>query len=387
MTNVLVVVLSAATAAIPAWKNAADALLDKHSQEAEVRELVAAPELTDAKYALIELKPTHVAFVARPEEVDFKTTVALKRMMRELDEDPYDDAIWGIVTGPTAADAMRIATSREPQTIHAALATTGISDDCTERFCCLSDAYPEGCWKVKGADGSISHHSSTGDVSHVFAEGWNTLDPDLIITSSHASQRNLEMPFSRGNIIPLNGCFMTCPDLSLIDYRTGQAKTKVDTQNASLAALTAPTREKVWLAAGNCLIADNMRPGENMVMTALGFGKVNQFVGYIATTWFGEIGWGTLGNFSKGMSLVAAYHEANRQLIAELEESVINAKDFKPIFANSREYDRLLQEAKTFRWQVKKPIADPHKFVGRLWDRDATVFYGDPMQEVYLRAR
>lgn len=383
-TNVLLIVTSLATAQMADWKGVADALEAKHAEEAKVLRLVAAPEITDALVGIRELKPTHIAFVMRPEEVTFKTTVALKRQIREIDDDPYEDAIWGIVTGPTATDAHRIASSREPSEIRTALATTGITDDCVPGgFYCLSDANPPGCWKIKDASGAVSHHSSTNDLSSVFADGWNTLDPDFVLTSSHASERNLEMPFSRGNIVPLNGAFATCPDLRLIDYRTGQAKATAPT--GALTPLQTPKREKIWLAAGNCLIANHPPAGESMVMTALGFGKVNQFVGYISTTWFGEVGWGTLGNFSNGMSLVAAYHEANRKLIEELEETVENAKDFKPVFENAEDYNRLMVEARRFPFRGKKPLVNPQQFVGRLWDRDATVFYGDPMVEIYLK--
>ena len=120
-------------------------------------------------------------------------------------------------------------------------------------------------------------------------------------------------------------------------------------------------------------------------MTALGFGKVNQFVGYTATTWFGEIGWGTLGNFRNGMSLVDAYYAANEQLIRELEETVTNANGFRPVFTSASDYERLFVEVRRYTFAAKGPVADRKKFVGRLWDRDATVFYGDPLQQVYLK--
>lgn len=356
LEKLLIIVMTAAGAQQSEWMDVADALEAKHAGEARIVKLVAAPELTDAKVILAEQKPTHVAFVLRPEEVDFRTTVALKRMMRELDEDPYDDAVWGIVTGPTAADAKRMASSDRPKRVSRALATTGLSKDFVKGpFYSLSDGYPEGCWTIKSEDGTITHHSSSNDVTHVFNEGWNKLDPDFILTSSHATEFNLEMPFSRGNIVP-----------------------------KTFKALNAPEREKVWLAAGNCLIADNLRPPENMVMSALGFGKCNQFVGYIATTWFGEIGWGTLRNLEHGMSLVEAYHEANRKLIEELENTVENAKDFKPEFKNAEEYNALMKEVAKFPWKAKEQKIDVQQFMGRLWDRDATVFYGDPLHEVYL---
>ncbi|MGN0854617.1 MAG: hypothetical protein ACI4R9_03740 [Kiritimatiellia bacterium] len=391
MTNLtLVVVSTLLTARTPAWREVPRLLGEKHAAEARI-EFQTHPTLTNAAVfaALAQSRPTHVAFVMRPEEVDFPTVLALKRGMRDLDDDPYDDAKWGIVTGPTAEDARRIATSREPRAIRTALTTTGISDDFVPgRFVCLSDANPPGCWREKGADGKIAHHSTSNDTSHVFARAWNELDPDLLLTSAHASQRNLEMPFSRGNVVPRAGRFFTLPNRMLIDYATGRAiEGAADGPAAGDPALplAPPRHEKVWLAAGNCLIADNLQGGDNMVMTALGFGKVNQFVGYMTTTWFGEIGWGTLGNFSRGMSLVDAYFAANEQLIRELEETVANAGDFRPAYASAADYDRLISEARAFRFVAKGPIADPQKFIGRLWDRDATVFYGDPLQHVTLK--
>lgn len=386
MTNLtLVVVTSLLTAQQPDWKAAAAALEAKHADEAKVVQLTVGPSVTNALTQLRQANPTHVAFVMRPEEVDFPTVVALKRMMRDLDSDPYDDAKWGIVTGPTAADAQRIAASREPHEIRTALATTGIGDDAVPGpFACFSDAYPAGEWRIRTADGTITKHSTSNDLSAAFCKAWETIDPDLIVTSGHASQRNVEMPFSRGNVVPHKGVFYTCPNETLIDYTTGQAKKDRSAGPTRATRLATPQREKVWVAAGNCLIADNLK-GDNMVMTALGFGKVNQFVGYTATTWFGEIGWGTWGNFTKGMSLIDAYFAANEQLIRELEETVSNANDFRPVFKAASEYERLVNEARRFRFRAEKPITDPQKFLGRLWDRDATVFYGDPLQQIYLR--
>ena len=383
----LMIVMSLAAAGQPEWKGVADALEAKHAGEAAVVRVTAEPSVTNALSQLKAEQPTHVAFVMRPDEAVFPTVLALKRMMRDLDDDPYDDAKWGIVTGPTAADAKRIASSREPREIRTALTTTGISDDTVSGpFACFSDAYPAGEWRIRSADGTIEKHATSNDLSSAFCRAWNTIDPDLVITSGHASQRNVEMPFSRGNVIPRNGAFRTLPNATLIDYSTGQAK-KGEKRGGEDAGepLAAPRREKVWIAAGNCLIADNLRPGDNMVMTALGFGKVNQFVGYTATTWFGEIGWGTLGNFRNGMSLVDAYYAANEQLIRELEETVTNANGFRPVFTSARDYERLFGEVRRYTFVAKGPVADRQKFVGRLWDRDATVFYGDPLQQVYLK--
>ena len=383
----LLILSSRKTSSDPEWAEVSRTLAAKHVWDARTICETFDGSVTSAREIIRTVRPTHVAFVMRPEEIDFPTVIAVKRMMREIDDDPFDDAIWGFVTGPRAQDALRIAMSTEPKELRAMLSTTGVDDAVVPGpLYCLSDAYPEGCWRVKSEAGEVSHFSSSNDVSHVFAEGWNTLDPEIILTASHASQRNLEMPFSRGNIVPLKGRFAMCPDLKLIDYRTGQAKVGA-IEESKIVFLNEPKREKVWLAAGNCLIADNLRPGENMVMTALGFGKVNQFVGYAATTWYGEVGWGTWKNMREGMSLVEAYFAANRTLIEEIEATVENARDFKPEFKNAREYDKMLPAARAFAFRVKKDATAEMKknLMGRLWDRDATVFYGDPLQHVRLR--
>ncbi|MCR5414866.1 MAG: hypothetical protein K6F50_09120 [Kiritimatiellae bacterium] len=389
MTNTtLMIVMSALAAGQPEWKGVADALEAKHANEAKISRVTYDGNVTNLLADLREKSPRYVAFVMQPEEVRFKTTLAIKRMMRDIDEDPFEDAIWGIVTGPTAKDALRIAKSRGPARLETALSTTGVGDGIVPgALVCFSDAYPKGEWRTKSADGKTEKHSSKGDISDEFRKAWNSLDPDFILTSSHASQRNLEMPFSRGNIVPVDGRFETMPKQTLIDYATGMAK--AGPRKSSGTPLDAPKREKVWLAAGNCLIADNLgKPGENMVMTALGFGKVNQFVGYEATTWFGDIGWNTWAYFgTQRLPLVESHWTAKQWLLKRIGEWVSNAGDFRPKCTDAASYDRILVDLQRFPFKGIKPITnqqDAQKFAGMLWDRDATVFYGDPMTDVSL---
>ena len=66
------------------------------------------------------------------------------------------------------------------------------------------------------------------------------------------------------------------------------------------------------------LIANHVA-ADDMVMTALSFGKVNQFVGYFKPTWFGFVGWTTWRLFADGeRSLVESYFEANERLLRKL---------------------------------------------------------------------
>lgn len=47
------------------------------------------------------MAPRFMAVVARPEEIDRVLVNDLHRLSRRLDDDPYGDCIWGIVTGYT----------------------------------------------------------------------------------------------------------------------------------------------------------------------------------------------------------------------------------------------------------------------------------------------
>ena len=320
MTNIvssLLIVISLSTYRQPEWKGVVEALQTKHA-DMRCRVLTAGPSVLDAKLGIQELKPRYVAFVMEEKDVSRDTVKALRKMMRELDDDPFEDAIWGIVSGPDAATAKRIASSNEPKEIRNILSTTGVGKDLAPGIISqLSDANPPPPPMIL---------DTTGE----FRKGWNT-DPELIVTSSHATERNLEMPFSRGNLLPDNGKFKVTSNLPL----------------------KAPTHEKVWIAPGNCLIA-NHKPGEHtMVMTALGWGKCNQFVGYIIETWFGEIGWDTWKYFANyRYPMNESYYFANQFLLKKLSEF--------------------------------KGAKSDQEYRGMVWDRDGTAFWGDPAQRIKL---
>lgn len=324
------VVASKETLADPEWRKAAEMLASKHEKEAEVR--IIESSAADAAAPLREWKPRYVAFLMKPDEFDNGAIVTLKGMMRSIDEDPFDDAIWGIVTGRDVETVQRIASSSSPRTISSILATTGVDANIVPGdVMVLSDAYPKGEWRHKNSLGMNESGSETNNMAGVFARGWRDIDPELMVTSSHATERNLEMPFSIGNIIATNGIFMATP-------RVHDAEGAVP--------LDAPRREKVWLAAGNCLIANHLDCFD-MVMTALSFGKVNQFVGYIKPTWFGFAGWNTWRYFgSMGYSLAESHFAACQWLMVKL---------------GTGNYE------------------DETEKLGLLWDMDGTVFYGDPL--------
>jgi len=356
------VVVSKAADGDPAWRAVADALAAKYAKP-PFSSSVVVESPSKAADALRAASPRYVAFVVKPEEAGAKTVYRLHAMMKSLDDDPYYDAAWGIVTGPTPESAMRLATASD---VHprSALSTTGIDfrpyDDATT----ISDAYAPGTKReeymrpdvpvaiVERRGGSNdTTRIVRGDTTHEFVAAWNSLDPELLVTSAHASQRNLEMPFSTGNIVPRGGALCPMPRSRLIDYSTGQAAHDAGAIPAGV-RLSVPKRNKIWIAAGNCLIAD-YKDNDSMAAAMIGYGRVVQFMGYVKTTWFGEIGWETLAQFvENGASVGEAWHFAGQNLERKLALMERNERD--------------------------------RNYQGRVWDRNATALWGDPALDASL---
>lgn len=76
---------------------------------------------------LQELQPEYVAFVARPEQIDLNLVHVLLQLSTQLDEDPFVDFSYGMITGRTPAAAIRLAEAarqaeRRPRTPQFAVA-------------------------------------------------------------------------------------------------------------------------------------------------------------------------------------------------------------------------------------------------------------------------
>lgn len=104
------VVTEAAVNADADWRRAVDALVAKH--DASV--IVFDAEVESSLALLRKLKPRYVCLVLRPELIGRDTVVAVHRMSRTIDDDPYADFQWGIITGRSAEVAERVATYSKP---------------------------------------------------------------------------------------------------------------------------------------------------------------------------------------------------------------------------------------------------------------------------------
>jgi len=104
------VVVSRATRGQAAWKKVVDALAAKHGAKVVLYDKA----VTESVEALRNRFPRYACFVATPREATRNFVAEVHRLTRTLDDDPYTDLLWGILTGYDAANALRIAQHAEP---------------------------------------------------------------------------------------------------------------------------------------------------------------------------------------------------------------------------------------------------------------------------------
>ena len=129
-----VIVVSQQTLDDPAWKPVVSALLAKHKGQ-----VLAYDKLSDAKTELSKRLPKFACFVATPVEANKSFVAQVHQLTRQLDDDPYTDVIWGILTGFDAANALRIAETSEPLLIHKVAAGTDLPLELFDEGTCYSE--------------------------------------------------------------------------------------------------------------------------------------------------------------------------------------------------------------------------------------------------------
>jgi zinc protease len=332
------VVVSGETLNKPDWQKVVRALTAKHGG------YVLTYQKLDEVKALLTFDgkmPRYVCFVATPAEATREFVAQVHRITRKLDDDPYTDVIWGILTGYDAANALKIAEQKEPLVIKRAVAGTEIA---------LS-ACPSGVYfseleagKIVRKDNGQSpttekgQTDSTKSIADAIAEGHT----DLFVTSGHATEHDWQIGFS---------------------YRNGQFRSKagqmfgVDSKGQRF-PVNSPN-PKAYLAVGNCLMGHIDGP-DSMALAHMNSLGICQMIGYTELTWFGYGGWGVLDYFVEqpGRFTLAEAFYANQQSLLHILETK------HPDLARQ-------EEGRTSR-------------NGYLYDRDAVAFYGDPAWSVKM---
>ena len=385
------ILTSTATMADPAWAAVAEALAARH----EGAVICPVEKLTEDSIAAIlrHNKARYAACVLRPEEVGRVLVNDLHRAARRVDDDPWGDCIWGIITGHTAEDAMRIAKADEPLTVKRLLASTNLDHNRFEHSCCITDWTDAPVREQSGYTEPTTTTYPTGEqdpLLDIFTDQLATQKPQMVVSSSHATPFNLEMPFSRGLIFSQGNRFHKLAGHQFSQLGSSLREAMAGNE-AGLAALAEkkttvePDGEtRIWLAAGNCLFGNANHSPNSMCVTALSAYTCNQVVGYTVPSWYGEGGWGTLGTFfgnTAGTSLAEAWFLNNQFLLHRTQQ--LNPKLMQVKF-NGEEFSPSELVPQFIRQNIKPEQNQVKDMFGLVHDRDVVAFFGDPAWRAQL---
>ena len=370
-----VVAVSRAVAEDKPWADVAEALRLKHSADVVVYE--SSPcELLDT---LRSLNPRYVAIVEKPENIGRDYIIDFHHTSRDVDEDIYADFMWGIITGYDAEAAMRMVdNSTEPLLIKDAVVTIMELNSAKwfDNYAWVDD-HTKGLWGEKrGRDAEIKRDTVAPEqVLRKFTDLYAEFNPDLIVTAAHATQKNLEMPYSLGNLKPRDG------KLYAEDRFTNE---EWDLRNSG--------KRRVYAAVGNCLIGDMNNTKESMAAAWLSGSNASTMIGYVVTTWHGRNGWGAL-----------KYWVTNPSRYTLAEAVYINQQDF--LHQQNEWYPQLINEKYRYEGKFMEELtgaanrlsevlgrevdlnnSEDWDMVGFWHDRDVLVYYGDPKWQVNLQS-
>lgn len=330
---------------------------------------------SDPAEAVLELAlrhPRYVAFVIPPEKLGLDRIVGLHRMMRELDDDPYTDALWSVLTGYEPADALRMVNAEGPMIITRGASGMGSGGSLGpfEDGFCANEGKQFAFYTKK--DGEVTEHEKKPDCIAALVEGMNEEKPQFFITSGHATTEDWTAGYN------FKGGQFRHRDGQLYGLSVDGSEYDIHSPNP-----------KVYLAAGNCLIGDI--PKRDCMATAwMHTGGANQMVGYTVVTWFGEMGWGVRDYFlgqPGRFDFVESWFFSNQALLRRLETEYPR---FMALGVGDFDKDRLNQTFGFMAERYQMISVDNGKpqlqrdALGLLWDRDTVALYGDPAWEARL---
>ncbi len=342
------IVVSKATQSDAAWKPVVEALQAKH---AGATVIVYDAAVTDALPELRKQFPRYVCFVAKPAEASSKFVAEVHRLTRKLDDDPYTDCLWGILTGYDAANALRIARQSEPLTVKRVASGTEVAlDQCVEgQWYCELNQFKH---ITKKAGGKPEPDRGPADTTQALVQSLNDYHPDLFVTSGHATEHDWQIGYRYRN-----GQFRSAAG-KLTGFDTHGGKFPVDSANP-----------KVYLPIGNCLMGHIDGP-DSMALAWMNSAGVDQMIGYTVPTWYGYAGWGLLDYFVEQpgrYTLAEAFFVNEQALIHRLDAISPEARNLAP------DPGEMMQCRVT---PVEGLTAQDA--TGLLHDRDVLAFYGDP---------
>lgn len=350
------VVVSRTTQTDPAWQQVVAALVKKHHGTV----VTFGSSVSESLPALRRLFPRYACFVAQPEEATREFIADIHRLTRRLDEDPYTDCFWGVLTGYDATNALRIARLKQPLTIRKVAAGTSIP----------LGLFEQGTWycevkknrMVRKEPGRTPEEcQGPDDTTKALA---NLLsDAELFVTSGHATERDWQIGYG---------------------YRNGSFRSEqgrlYGRDTAGQRHAIESTQPKIYMAVGNCLMG-HVDSRDALALAFMNSAGVVQMIGYTVNTWYGYAGWGCLDYFVEQpgrYTLTEAFFANQHALIHRLGIYFPELLDAS-IDANARTSANIVVSP-----SAKDAGLTAQDGRGLLYDRDVLAFYGDPAWEARL---
>ncbi len=353
-----VVVVSTATKSDEQWNSVVDELVAKHHGDVIVYDR----QVIESLDALRQIFPKYVCFVQTSAESGRQKVAEVHRMMRKLDEDPYTDSMWGILTGLDAAIALEIAKERKPLVVRRVASGTELAMDRITEGVWYSELEPS-LQVEKVAGGEALRGQGPSDTTQALAESLNDYKADLFVTSGHATERDWQIGFR---------------------YRNGSFQSKggelfgVDTLGRKIPIHS--DNPKVYLPIGNCLIGHIDGP-DAMALAFMKSACVRQMMGYTVPTWYGYAGWGCLDYFVEqpGRYTFTEAFFANQHAL--IERLTTCFPDLAPLDISPGSTPRRVAALTE---SAKSAGLTQQDAMGLLHDRDVVAFYGDPAWEARM---
>ena len=266
------VVIKQSTYNIPGWAAVADTLLQRYQGQLFIWN----SSLFEVQSAVGMYQPTHIAFVceALTANASFVQS-SVWPFTRALDADPYGDAIWGIITGYTTEDAMRLSTC-PGFTVKTCLGGTASADAYYYAQGINTNEVTYGQYSVKVPDsiGTTSYTNGPTDRTEwlmtMINEGIEMFngDPvDIFITSGHGNHDQWQLHYPSSG---LEGFFRSSNGQLYGDPYSG-ANINANSINP-----------KIYFALGNCYVGkiENMN---SMAPAWIHTGGAYLMTGYVIT--------------------------------------------------------------------------------------------------------
>jgi hypothetical protein len=324
------VVISDAAYNESGWKTVADSLVKKHSRNGSSKLFTWRSGVVDVKSSLAEYKPDYVAFITRPvTECNSSFIVTVHRLCRALDTDPYGDAVWGIITGAKAEDALRAIS--ESLTVKTVLSASGnlSYEPPIQRFYqavgMTCDSYTRTDYLFSGDKGSVYSENKrpeneqdriklvskwlNAESVNLSVEGHGTVNGpvDCIITGGHGNVNLWQCHYpeagTEGYMKSLGGKLMGAP------------------YSGNTIEINAKT-PKIYWCASNCLMG-NPDKKDNIVYGAFGSGHAVQMFGFVNEASAGDefMAWGVYDRITKRagkLTLPQGYFLSNNNALFEI---------------------------------------------------------------------